>query len=359
MRPDLYYPPLKQIPNNKVIPSDLAYRLTADALAWFSAERANLIYMTERACSTGMLELANQLIAFQSTYQFYQGRFDDHERLVHLLAQTARGVGKKDVIADTELRLAGLAAHRGEYPRAMAMFQRSLGTLAQEGNLPLLSCGLYWYSYCASKAGHLHVALDSASQALDLARRLDDRETELMVLRILGNTYMQIGDHRTAISVLEQAVAISRMLADPCYEQFILRVYAHVAIEGQEWRRAVELCHKGLELISTQGPVTGRAHFLSLLGNAQHGLRRHDEAIERLSDAVTIFRASGDGRAQARCMLSLAKAHRALGHDQQASVFLRESLPIFRKLLLPSYERQTLRELELCQAQDGVAFGDA
>jgi DNA-binding SARP family transcriptional activator len=359
LRPDLYYPPLEQIPSNVVIPSDLAYRLAADPLAWFSAERANLIFMTERACSTGMLELANQLIAFQSTYQFYQGRFDDHERLVHLLAETAGGTGNASIVADTELRLAGLAAHRGDYPQAMAMFKRSLGALAKAGNPPLLACGLYWYAYCASKAGYLQIALDAASQALDIARRLSDRETELMVLRILGETYLQVGDHETAVFMLEEAVATSRELADPCYEQFILRVFAHVTIETREWRRAIELCNQGLELISSKGSVNGRAHFLGLLGNAHNGLGQHDEAIGRLSDAVDIFRAHGDRRAQARCMLSLARAHRALGHYQQATVFLRESLPIFRRLLLPSYERQALQELELCQAQDGIALAGA
>jgi DNA-binding SARP family transcriptional activator/tetratricopeptide (TPR) repeat protein len=352
LRPDLYYPPLEQIPCNVVVPGDLAQRLVADPLAWFSAERANLIYMTERACSAGLLELANQLIAFQSTYQFYQGRFDEHERLLHFLDETARSASNERVIADIELRLAGLAAHRGDYQSAMAMFRRSLGVLATEGDPPILACGLYWYSYCLSKAGYLQMALEAARQALALARRLGDRETELMVLRVLGETYVQVGDHETALSVLEQAVTTSRKLADPCYEQFMLRVFAHVTIETQEWRRAIELCNQGLELTNQPGSANGRAHFLGLLGNAYNGLGRHDEAIRRLSDAVDIFRAHGDTRARARCMLSLARAHRALGQYQPATVCLRESLPIFHRLLLPSYERQALEELELCQAQD-------
>src|SRR5260370_30325750 len=127
--PVFYYPPLPRIPNNLVIASGLADRLTAIPLAWCSGERANLIYMTERACSTGMLELANQLIAFQSTYQFYQGRFDDHERLVHLLAETAGSTGKAGIMVDTRLRLARLAAHRGDHSPAMAMVQQTLGAL--------------------------------------------------------------------------------------------------------------------------------------------------------------------------------------------------------------------------------------
>jgi DNA-binding SARP family transcriptional activator len=349
LRPDLYYPPLARTPARVSIPADLARRVAAEPLAWFSAERANLIYMTERACSAGLLELANQLIAFQSTYQFYQGLFADHERLLQLLADAAGSSGHDRVLADTELRLAGLAAHRGDHARAMTLFRQSIDDLKEDADLPLRACGLYWYAYCASKAGDLQTALNAASQALVIARSLGDRETEIMALRALGEVYMGVGDHEAATSALEQACATSRDLADQYYEQLALRTLAHVAIQTRQWRRAVEVCNRGLELIGTQETVAGRAHFLSLLGNALNGLGQPEKAIRVLSDAVEIFLAHGDRRAEARCMVSLAQAHRALGYHQQAVLFLRESLPIFRELLLPAYERQALKELEMCR----------
>jgi DNA-binding SARP family transcriptional activator len=348
LRPDLYYPPLARITREVSIPGDLERRVAAEPLAWFSAERANLIYMTERACSVGLLELADQLIAFQSTYQFYQGRFVDHERLIRLLAHAATNAGNARVVADTELRLAGLAAHRGDHARAMSLFRQSIADLTDDADLPLRACGLYWYAYCASKAGDLRTALNAATQALVIARCLGDSETEIMVLRVQGEACMGIGDYEAAASALEQACAISRELADQYYEQLTLRTLAHVAIQAQQWQRAMELCNRGLELIGIRESSTGRAHFLSLLGNALNGLGQPNEAIERLSDAVDIFLAHGDRRAEARCMVSLARAHRALGDYQQAALFLRQSLPIFRELLLPAYERQVIQELELC-----------
>jgi DNA-binding SARP family transcriptional activator len=348
LRPDLYYPPLARIPGDVSIPADLARRVAAEPLAWFSAERANLIYMTERACSIGLLELADQLIAFQSTHQFYQGRFVDHERLIRLLAHAAARAGNERVAADTELRLAGLAAHRGDHARALSLFRKSIAGLKDDADLPFRACGLYWYAYCARKAGDLETALNAASQALVIARRLGDSETEIMVLRVLGEAYMGIGDHKAAAAALEQACVISKELPDQHYEQLTLRTLAHVAIQARQWERAMELCNRALELIGIQQSATGRAHFLSLLGNAFNGLGRHDEAIRRLSDAADIFLAHDDRRAEARCMVSLAQAHRALGDYQQAALFLRQSLPVFRELLLPTYERQALQELELC-----------
>ncbi len=358
LRPDLYYPPLLRIPKNVIIRGELAHCLAGDPLAWFSSERANLIYMTERACSAGLLKLANQLIAFQSTYQFYQGRFDDHERLVRLLGQAAESIGDEDVIADTELRLAGLAAHRGNYPQAMAMFRRPLEALAKSDNLPLLASGLYWYSYCANKGGDLQLAQAAASRALDLARSIGDQETEIMVLRILGETYVRVGDHTMAMSALTQAIATSGKLADPFYEQFMLRASAHIAIQAREWRRAIEWCNQGLAQIGGEGTAIKKAHFIGLLGNAYHGLGQHGEAVQRLSAAIEIFDVCDDIRARARCMLSLARAHRVLGHYQKAAVLLKESLSVFRELLLPSYEREALHELELCDVVDGIASLD-
>jgi hypothetical protein len=69
-----------------------------------------------------------------------------------------------------------------------------------------------------------------------------------------------------------------------------------------------------------------------------------------LAQASTIFDAYGDIRGNARCKLSLAQLHRAMGNYKLAVSYLDECVPSFRQLLLPTYEKQAVKELEVCQA---------
>jgi DNA-binding SARP family transcriptional activator len=48
-------------PRPEIVPAAVARRLTADPVAWFTAERVNLLAAVERACQAGWLDLAQQL----------------------------------------------------------------------------------------------------------------------------------------------------------------------------------------------------------------------------------------------------------------------------------------------------------
>jgi DNA-binding SARP family transcriptional activator len=349
LRPDLYYPPLKRVSGNVIIARDIAHRLTLNPFAWFTAEGANLISITERACGAGMLELANQLLAFQSAYQFYHGRFDDHERLVRLLAGTAKASHKRSAMADAELRLAGLAALRGGCTRAAPMFERIIEDLRADADFDLLACGLYWYAYCSLKTGNVRSARDLAVQAVDLSHRLGDHETEIMARRVVSETYLRAGRYAAAITELERALTISKELSEPHYQLFMLRVAAYTAIRGRQFKDTIELCKQGLNLAyDHELPAVG-AHFTCLLGVAYDHLQEQVQAIRELGEASIIFRTYGDTRADARCKLSLAQVHRALGNHKLAMSYLDECLPTFRQLLLTAYERQAAKELEACR----------
>jgi DNA-binding SARP family transcriptional activator len=353
LRPDLYYPPLKRVPGHVIISPRLTRQLTLNPFGWFTAESANLVNMAERACATGMLDLANQLLAFQSAYHFYHGRLDDHERLVRLLADTAAAAGRRSEVADAKLRLAGLTALRRGYSHAAPMFEQVIEDLRKDADLHLLASGLYWYSYCALKTGNVHPARDIARQAVEISHRLGDHETGIMARRVLGEAHLGAGQHESAIAEISQAFTAAQELSDPYYHLFMIRVAAHIAIRLRRLSDAKELCKQGLGLAHEhQLPAIG-AHFTCLLGVTHHHLEEQAQAAYMLAEASTIFDIYGDIRGDARCKLSLAQVHRATGNYKLAMSYLDECLPSFRRLLLPAYEKQAIKELEVCQAALG------
>jgi hypothetical protein len=55
-------------PRPSIVPGETAQRLTADAIAWFTTERANLRAATKQACHTGRVDFAGRLASHQSAY---------------------------------------------------------------------------------------------------------------------------------------------------------------------------------------------------------------------------------------------------------------------------------------------------
>ena len=73
------FPPPDPWASPGVIPAAVAQRLTADPVAWFTAERVNLRAAVELACETGRLDLARQLASCQLAFQHDQDRYNDAE----------------------------------------------------------------------------------------------------------------------------------------------------------------------------------------------------------------------------------------------------------------------------------------
>jgi tetratricopeptide (TPR) repeat protein len=113
--------------------------------------------------------------------------------------------------------------------------------------------------------------------------------------------------------------------------------------------RAVELCARLRELDRNIGNVRGEAVSLGVLGDAYHGLGRHQDAIDAFSEALPVFRDHFIRRHHGLCLLKLGCAHQALGDHRQAAQYLTESLPVLRDLRLQAYEQRALHILRDCQ----------
>jgi DNA-binding SARP family transcriptional activator len=281
------FPPPQRLPTGAVVPDAVAARLTADPVAWFSAERLNLLAATRRACQLGRGQhgLAARLASCQLAFQDYQARFDDAEQLWQAVLAAARTAGDLAAAAHATLRLAIVTIWRGRCVDAQLLLEGCGAAFEEAADSRALAYCLSWRSYCAGALGNFHDARQYAERALELAR--------------------QAGDHTDAMDVAQQALKLMREI-------------------GYSW---------------------GEARCLTLLGSAYHGLGRHRDAIDALARALPVYQRCGARHAQAACLLKLGHAHQALGHHQQATKYLQHSLRISRELRLNSHEQQALQAL--------------
>ncbi len=107
-------------------------RLAADPIAWFTAERLNLVAATEQACAAGMHGFAARLAAHQAAFQISQAHLDEAEHLWRLVIAAADAAGDRAARARGELRLAQFMAERGKKSKVMEALQRCLPAFEQD-----------------------------------------------------------------------------------------------------------------------------------------------------------------------------------------------------------------------------------
>jgi DNA-binding SARP family transcriptional activator len=335
-------------PDARVVVSDTLDRLAADPIAWFSAERLNLMAAARHACATGMYELAARLATHQAAFQFLQGRLDDAEQLWHSVIASAKSGNDRAVTADAELGLVQFMAERGKHAEALAVLQGCVRVFEQRGDQKAIARALHWRAYCAEEQGLLRQAQHDARLSISGARRVLDRHCELSSLRILGVATTLLGDHGVGIQACERALAIARELNEAYAEFECLHDVAFANIKASRYPTAIGLCLRGHEIARSLGYTVGEAWALGLLGDAYHALGRYHDAIEALSNAQRIFQDKGIQRGNALCLLKIALAYQALGRDELAAERLKASLPMFRALRLTGHEHilRALKEFD-------------
>jgi tetratricopeptide (TPR) repeat protein len=318
-------------------------------MAWFAAERLNLLGAIDRACATGRYEFATQLALCQAEFQYLQDRHDDAAHSWRAVADAAGAAADPLAGAQAQSRLAAATDERGYAAEAEDLLDECIAVLEHSDDLVSLAFALYWRSSCAWDQEYFDLALQEAERAVALARTIGDRHAELLCFGALGRVLGSLGLGERAVAACETALTIAVELGDESCEAKSLHNLAFVCTLVGRCDRAVELCARLRELNRRIGDVRGEALSLGVLGDAYHGLGRYGDAVDTFSEALPVFRDHFIRRHHGLCLLKLGWAQQALGNHREAAQCLTESLPIFRDLRLPAHERRALRLLRDCQ----------
>lgn len=343
-----YFPPPAAAERPRVVPLEVAHRLTADAVAWFDTERVNLLTAVEQACRADQFDLARRLAAHLCMFQHLQYRRDDAERMWrHVAAADAARHGA--VARYARIRLGASLVQQGRAADAAVVLDQCVAEPERDGEREALALALEWRATCAWDLNDFARARDLAERGVAVARRAGSLVAEGRNLGQLGCALSQLGDHDQAVAMAERALQIAAGLGVPAYELAEQHSAALVSVWAGQYQRAVAACTRALELSRMLGDSCGVALSYGLLGDAYHGLGRYEEAAGSLLKALPTFRDRGIRRFHAVCLLKLGYACEALGSGE-AIGYLEESLEIFRQLGLPRKMEQAQHALDRCRA---------
>jgi CHAT domain-containing protein/Tfp pilus assembly protein PilF len=141
-------------------------------------------------------------------------------------------------------------------------------------------------------------ALALYREALDLNRRLGDREQEAVTLHNLGQAWLRLGETEKALASYEQALPVWRSLGKRYDEAGTLVKLGYLYQSVGEPAKALDLLPRALAIFESLGAHRDAAGTLNALGNAQAKAGDLEPALASLDRALGIRRRLGDRRGE-------------------------------------------------------------
>jgi predicted ATPase len=147
-------------------------------------------------------------------------------------------------------------------------------------------------SHCLGNTeGNFHEAHRLAEKSLQMARGLQDRQSEAFSLSILGGLTLLQGDLAEAVPLLEQSLAIYRELGDKLGQASTID---WLSINNSDLERATAYAKEGLALCRAQGDLTGVASILTTLARLTYSRGDFSSPAPWLEEVLSIARQIGD-----------------------------------------------------------------
>jgi DNA-binding SARP family transcriptional activator/DNA-binding XRE family transcriptional regulator len=356
--PEPFFPAPSQGPPPAVLPEQIADRLIADPIAWFTSERINLLAATGQACEIGLAGLARQLASHQCAYQYLHSRYDDSERIWRTIADSASRAGDRAGAVHARLRVGASTVGRGLAVDTLPSFAWCVETARQLEDAEILAYALYWRGVgSAWELDDYEQAHDDAEAGIRVARSAGLRHAESMHLRLMTIAHAMCGAGDDAVAAGQQALAIAVDLRVASYELAALHDLAFACTRAGQHARAVSVCRRRIEISRELGDVRAEAEAHGVLGDAHYGLGDYATAVTHYLRALPVFRDLCAGRHHALCLEKLGRAYEAMGRYPEAIHYLKESLTDFCQLHLPDKVEQVQDALDRCHKTSGRGEG--
>ena len=248
-----------------------------------------------------------------------------------LAAAESEGIGARHRIPLTAA-LALLLEQQGPWPLAIRLHQtavelaRSIGDRRSEGeawlDLSQIQRGL----------GRTDAGIESCERALSVFQEAGDPQGTANAVGEHARLRVHSGEFARAITEGEQALALYRQLGDRRGEANALLNLGRVKQSTNDPSAGDELLERALRLFAELGDRMGEAVADAELSRRAFHEGRFGEAAERSGRAFAFFRRSGHRRNEAVAALDVSRSHAAVGEFEEAIRWQESGLEVCREI---------------------------
>ncbi|MFC7717262.1 tetratricopeptide repeat protein [Nonomuraea recticatena] len=304
----------------------------ADALAWFDAERHNLLATANLAYSVGAHDLAATLAPCLCAFLTWRRALDDLLITTTIAYASATQLGDyhREGVALNNLGLAlsevrrfddALVAHQG----AATIFDELDDRHREGGARNNLGLTL-------TLARRFEDAIVAYRDASTIYRELGDRYGEGTALQNLGNALAEVRRFEEAIAVYLDAISIYREFGDRHSEGGVQDNLGLALRMMSRFEEAVAAHREAATIFVTLGDRHSEGTALTNLGSTLAEMLQFEEAVSVHREAIDIFVELGESHRRAGALGNLGSALQGLSRLEEAVAVHREAAAIFAKL---------------------------
>jgi predicted ATPase len=187
------------------------------------------------------------------------------------------------------LRGAGMLAYRrGDYAKAVALYEESLALARELGDQTGIARALTQQGgNVFALRGDLDAAMALFEESLELSRKLEDKWWTAIVLAQMGNVTRRKGDYTKAVALCEESLALLRTYGGKRHVAYVLRLTGHAVRLQGDLGRATGLYKESLAVFretEDKWVATECIEGLAIIASAQG---KHDEAARLFGAAET------------------------------------------------------------------------
>ena len=328
-----------------------AEHLGGEAVAWFAAERQNLVGLIEQAARTGLQDLVWRLTT--SLTPFYQlcSCWDEWHR-THLVAlQAASRVDDHAGRGAVLIGLGHLEVDRARYEMALGYFDAALREFELIDDRPGQGVAALGLGIARWRTGDLEESVRCFHRSASIVR-----EWPLGEAVVLGHLARALTDQ----GQLDQAETAVRRMLDIAKAGRMRRAeglgagcMGRVALERGRPKQAARHFEAGLALLAGGGDRRSQAHLTCGLAAACVAQGQVAAAGVHLDQAQAAFRALGDRVGEAAALHGLGTVAQQEGRLPEARRYLAKALDLFRELHHPRGVAATLHAQGLLELGAG------
>ncbi|GGQ18770.1 AfsR/SARP family transcriptional regulator [Streptomyces roseolilacinus] len=364
-----------------------------EALAWFRAERSNLVNAERHARLRGSAGRAALLSRVLAGFLYGECHWTDAIRmhgaaaghwrrtgdggalcrsLLHLTAaHTATGdyaaaearatealalseeTGDPDAQGEALRELGVLQWHTGRNQRALGLHRRALELCAASGDGWRQARCHNHIAISLMYLGRYDEALSHYRHAIAGFREGNDERLLAKTLNNLGNLYMHMGNPVLARGTLESGLRIAERTGSRLDLATLQINLAEVLANSGNPRKAVTMYRRALRVFQELGDRKNEAITSAGLGMAHQAMEETERAVAHFQQSLALARGIGAGLEEVQAQRLLGGAELARGNAREAESHLTSAVVSARRIHSPEEEARAEERLAEVYASTG------
>jgi tetratricopeptide (TPR) repeat protein len=286
--------------------------------------KSSRVLMNRRELPISLQVLAQRLLSLDR----------EQEALPHVLeaAKVFERVGETQNAAAMWLQAADI--YRAEnLDKAMGSLESALG-LRNAEDCPAFRINVFERLAQLSRDGGLApaVCLGYYSNALTVAREVDESHKQGDLLNTMGIVYWSQSDFANSVECYQQGLDIFQELGDAVHEGLILNSLAAVHRDSKEYEKALRHAEDGLAVNRASGERLLEGHSRAVLGDVLSRLDDLDGALYHYEESLTIRRSISDRLGEGWMLAQISRVLHEKGEFREAAKLSFEALQIAEEL---------------------------